>query len=136
MKRETVLKFFQFLEKEEEKKPSEHVSVVYLPEFLSEKPKRFRNLWLRGYEGVRLKKGLQIDRILSLEGTSITSLPDDLIVGNLLNIRDTKIQDIPVNLNIKDMLVHGTPLSEKYTMEEIKEMIEDRGGTVTGKVRL
>ena len=134
MKRETILKFFQFLEKEEERKPSEHISTIYLPEFLSEKPRRFRSLWLRGASGIRLAEGIEVDRVLSVEGSTITSLPDDLTVGSLLNIRDTKIQDIPVNLNIKDILVHGTPLSEKYTMEEIKKMIEDRGGYIGGDI--
>ena len=48
---------------------------------------------------------------LNLSDTPITSLPDNLEVGGSLYLRDTKI-------------------SKKYSKEEIKKMIEDRGGNI------
>jgi hypothetical protein len=48
---------------------------------------------------------------LYLSNTEITSLPDGLKVGGGLSLRNT-------------------PLSEKYTEEEIRKMIEDKGGNV------
>jgi hypothetical protein len=52
---------------------------------------------------------------LNLYNTKITSLPDNLSVGGYLNLENT-------------------PLSEKYTEERIKQIIEDNGGYVKGNI--
>ena len=48
---------------------------------------------------------------LDLYDTPITSLPDNLKVGGFIDLRNT-------------------PISKKYTKEEIRKMIEEKGGFV------
>jgi len=52
---------------------------------------------------------------LNLNNTPITSLPDGLKVGGNLNL-------------------YNTLLSKKYSKDQIKQMIEDRGGYVKGGI--
>jgi hypothetical protein len=52
---------------------------------------------------------------LDLRGTNITELPNGLYIGRTLFIKET-------------------PLAEKYTDEEIREMITSKGGTLIGKI--
>ena len=72
---------------------------------------------------------------LRLPDTKITSLPDNFKVGGSLILSDTKITSLPDNLEVGENLnLINTPLSEKYTKEEIKKMIEDKGGYVKRKI--
>jgi hypothetical protein len=49
----------------------------------------------------------------------------------------TKITSLPNNLTVGGYLyLYYTPLAEKYTKEEIKRMIEDKGGKVRGDIYL
>ena len=52
---------------------------------------------------------------LDLTNTPITSLPDNLEVGGGLNLRNT-------------------PISKKYTKEEIKNIIIQQGGDIKGTI--
>jgi hypothetical protein len=84
-----------------------------------------------------LPNNLQVKKDLYLNNTEITSLPDNLKVGNDLTLLLLKIDSIPNNLQIgRDLNLEGTPLAEKYTEEEIKKMIEDKGGYVKGEIYL
>ena len=68
---------------------------------------------------------------LNLSDTPITSLPDNLEVGGSLYLRDTKITSLPDNLKVGGYLdLMNTKISKKYSKEEIKKMIKDRGGNI------
>jgi hypothetical protein len=88
---------------------------------------------------------------LDLSNTPIESLPDNLTVGGYLDLRDTPIQSLPKNLNVENSLdltdtlikslpndlkvggglfIEYTPLSKKYTKEEIKKMVPNVKGFI------
>ena len=70
---------------------------------------------------------------LILRHSSITSLPDNLTVKGYLDISKTKITSLPNDLTVGgDFLLFFTPLSEKYTKEEIRQMVPN----VKGKIYL
>ena len=70
---------------------------------------------------------------LWLSGAKITSLPDNLKVNNILDLDWSKITSLPNNLEVGgSILLRGTPLSQEYTEEEIRKMIEEKGGSVGG----
>ena len=72
---------------------------------------------------------------LYLDKTKITSLPDNLKVNGSLFLDDSKISSIPNNLQVKHSLTFArTPLSDKYTVEQMRQAIEDRGGFVKGPI--
>ena len=64
-----------------------------------------------------------------------TLTSDDLKVGGRLDLNSTKITSLPDGLKVGGYLyLPNTPLSEKYTKEEIRKMIEDKGGEVKGGI--
>lgn len=70
-----------------------------------------------------------------LDDTKITALPDNLKVGKDLFLLGTPIQSLPNNLKVKgELYLRNTPISKKYTKEEILKIIEDKGGSVGGKI--
>lgn len=81
-----------------------------------------------------LPKKLKISGDLYIGGTAISKLPDNLHVGRC-DAQTSSLSMIPRNLKIeKDFLLSDTPLSKRYKKEEIKKMIEDRGGYVKGMI--
>lgn len=81
-----------------------------------------------------LPNNLTVGKSLFLTNADITSLPDNLYVGRNLYIEGTKIDKIPNNLRIEnEFWVIDTPLS-KYNYEDIKKMIEDKGGYLGGLI--
>lgn len=82
-----------------------------------------------------LPNNLNIERDLYCYFCDIKSLPDNLYVGRNLNISYNDINAIPDNLYVGGYLVlHNTPLSKKYDEEEIRKMIEDKGGYVKARI--
>ena len=82
-----------------------------------------------------LPDNLKVGGDLVLENSKITSFPDNLYVGEFLDIRNTKINTIPDNLYVGGYLyLNYTPLSKRYSKEEIREMIEDMGGYLGGNI--
>jgi hypothetical protein len=67
--------------------------------------------------------------ILSFFNTNLSSLPDNLTT-NSLRISKAPIDSIPNNLNVSFITLIDTPLNEKYTVEELKKIIEDKGGKI------
>ena len=65
---------------------------------------------------------------LNITATPIKQLPKNLKVQYNLFIDDTMVSDIPYNLEANNFLCSETPLANKYTEEEIFNMIVDRGG--------
>jgi len=80
-----------------------------------------------------LPDNLNVVGNLNLSVTPITSLPDNLQVGGHLDLSYTSITSLPDNLNVGSRLfLVNTPLSKQYTKEQIRQMIEDKGGFVKG----
>jgi hypothetical protein len=81
-------------------------------EFLKEKRGYNYPVIYKLINGIPLTKDeLNFKDTLYLFNTKITSLPDNLTVGRSLNLINT-------------------PLSEKYSREQIRKMIEDKGGEI------
>ena len=84
----------------------------------------------------KLPDKLYVDRSLSLRHCNqITELPNKLHVGGILSLSETNISELPNKLYVRrDLYINDTPLSDKYTDEEITEMIASKGGTLIGKI--
>jgi hypothetical protein len=93
------------------------------------------NLW-RCKQLTKLPDKLHVEGWLDIrECSQITELPDDLFVGGWLAFPYTNISEIPNNLYVHyDLYVYDTPLSRKYSSDEIREMITSKGGTIIGKI--
>ena len=93
------------------------------------------NLFLNNTQITSLHNNLKVDKSLLFLHTKIKSLPDNLKVGEQLYLSFSKIDSIPNNLQVDgDISLYRTSLAKKYTAEEIKQMIEDKGGYVGGKI--
>jgi hypothetical protein len=78
---------------------------------------------------------LKVGGSVYLNSTNITSLPDNLHVGGELYLINTNITSLPDNLHVGGSLdLYNTPISKTYTEEEIRKMIEDKGGFVKGYI--
>ena len=61
-----------------------------------------------------------VDGYLDLEGTPITSLPDNLTVGGYLDLRGTSITSLPDNLTVgRNLYLEGTPITNT-SLERMK----------------
>ena len=85
-----------------------------------------------------LPDNLKVGSYLSLSYTDITSLPDNLHIGGTLDLYYTKtIKSLPDNLHVGgDLYIAKTLLSAMYSKEEIRKMIEDKGGFVKGNINI
>ena len=105
---------------------------------------------------IKLPKVLYVNGFLYLGESSTIKLPNELYVFGELNlILCEKIRELPNTLYVRDslMLIHSnvkelpevlkvggnlhiynTPLAEKYTDDEIIEMITSKGGKLSGKI--
>jgi len=80
---------------------------------------------------------LNVKGDLNLSNTPITSLPDNLQVGGSLDISYTNIKSLPNNLQVgggRGLYLVNTPLSKLYTKEQIRQMVEDKGGFIKQRV--
>ena len=83
----------------------------------------------------KLPDKLHVGGNLVLNNSNITELPDKLHVGRYLVLNNSNLTELPNNLYIDgDLYIKGTPLSKKYSHEEIREMITSKGGTIIGKI--
>ena len=80
----------------------------------------------------QLPNNLQVGGYLYLGNTPITQLPNNLKVEGYLYLANTKITQLPDNLQVGGFLdLRHTPLSnKKYSKEQIRQMIEDKGGYI------
>ena len=96
-----------------------------------------RSLSLKGCgELTQLPDNLYVGGFLDLANTNVTKLPNNLYVGDSLNLYGCKqIKDLPNNLQVGgDVLITGTQLADKYTDEEIYDIVASTGGTLIGKI--
>ena len=84
----------------------------------------------------KLPNDLYVDGSLYLIETGITELPDNLYVGDRLILRGcTQLSKLPDNLYVGgDLHVYGTPLANKYSNDEIRDMIISTGGEIKGEI--
>ena len=107
---------------------------------IKELPKKLfvsRSLYMEGCEQLKkLPDNLHIGGSLILEGSKITELPKKLYVGGYLNLADCKqLTELPDNLYVGgDLGIYNTPIAQKYSNKEIREMITSKGGTLIGKI--
>ena len=81
------------------------------------------SLFLSDTPITKLPDGLRVDGYLDLQGTQITTLPDGLSVGGSLNLNFTQITTLPNDLRVdRDLALSNTPISKKYTKEQIRKM--------------
>ena len=81
------------------------------------------NLVLYGTPIVALDNLQSVVGYLSLRGTQIKSLPKLQSVGSSLDVRETKIKTLENLKSVGGSLHLNEYLSEKYTNEEIRSMI-------------
>ena len=111
-----IYNLFKFLEKKKGTKTPIEIKFIYAPDELTD-------------------EDLNVEGDLDLEDSPITTLPDNLKVGGSLDVSYTKITSLPDNLQVGGYLdLEYTPLAKKYTDEEIRKMIEDKGGYVKGDI--
>ena len=92
-------------------------------------------LYLGNTPITQLPNNLQVRGNLRSANTLISQLPDNLQVGGSLDLYYTKIAQLPNNLKVGGNLwLSNTPLSEKYSKEQIRQIIEDKGGYVGGQI--
>ena len=127
-----IYNLFKFLEKKKGTKTPIEVKFAYAPDELTDE-----DLNVEGYLNLShtkitsLPDNLEVGGDLGLAVTKITSLPDNLQVGGNLMLNHLKISSIPNNLKVgRSLFLDNTPLAEKYTKEEIRKIIEDKGGYV------
>ena len=108
-----IAQFFKFLEKKEDRKIPLKVKLLNHKDFKI------------------VPEDLNVKGDLNLSSTSIKSLPDNLTVKGNLYLTFTDIESLPNNLKVgKDLSLSDTPLAEKYTKEQLRSMIEEKGGYV------
>jgi hypothetical protein len=144
MKKETLKKIFNFLEKEENIKIPFKVKLLNNYSLTDEElivkrdlnltnskitslPKGLkvgRGLTLFGCKHIEsLPEGLEVGQNLILYGTKITSLPEGLVVGGDLFLRELDIQSLPKGLKVGGSLyIKNTPLA-KLSNESLRDMI-------------
>lgn len=111
-----IYNLFKFLEDKKGRKVPFRLKLIHAPETLS-------------------KEDLNVEYDFDLINTPITSLPDNLKVRGNLYLTRTKITSLPDNLKVGgDLTVNSTPLIGKYSREEIRKTIEDKGGYVRGRI--
>jgi len=147
-----IYNLFKFLEDKKGKPIPFEVKLIHAPETLTKEDLNVEgDLNLKNTKISSLPDNLKVEGSLYLYNTPISSLPDNLKVEGSLNLRNTKISSLPDNLkvggyldleytqisslpeNLKvggDLYLIGTPLAEKYSEEQIKKMIEEKGGEV------
>ncbi len=91
-------------------------------------------LWLS--KPTKLPDKLHVEGHLLIWDSNIRELPDNLHVGYDLSLLNTNISELPNKLFIGgDLFIENTTLAEKYTNEEIIEMITSKGGQINGEIR-
>jgi hypothetical protein len=110
--------------------------LIHDPESITEDELTVKgDLNLRDTQITSIPDSLTVRGDLWLANTKITSLPNNLAVKGDLDLYKTKITPLPDNLTVGgDLNFQNTPLSKKYSADEIRKMIEDKGGNVKGNI--
>ena len=88
-------------------------------------------LYLRNTPITTLPQNLKVGGYLDLQNTPITSLPQGLKVKGALYLYKSKITSLPQGLTVGgDLYLLNTPISEKYSKEQIKQMVPSVKGNI------
>jgi hypothetical protein len=138
MDNNTLKNIFEFLERAE---GMEVPKLFNLIEKLENHPEGTRykhkgNLVLKNSKITKLPNDLYVEGWLDLTNCKqLTELPDNLYVGNDLFLNQTNITNIPNKLYVEAYLwIGGTPLANKYKIEDIRKMITSTGSVVKGPI--
>ena len=132
-----AINILKFLEKKEGRPIPLSVKLINNSPLTPEDLNVTGNLYLTNPKITSLPDNLKVSGHLYLSNTKITSLPDNLQVGGHLDLSYTKITSLPDNLKVGgELYLIYTPLSEEYTKEQIRQMIEDKSGYVKGTIYL
>ena len=85
----------------------------------------------------KLPNDLYVDKALILENCKqLTKLPNNLYVGGYLDLDNCEhITELPNGLYVRrNLFIYNTPLANKYTDEEIRDIVASKGGTLIGKI--
>ena len=153
MEKEALKRIFEFLEDKEGQNPPfmwKHMNDKSIAEE-ELNVKGDLNLWGRDIkslpEGLKvggflnlvfstiqtLPKGLEVGENLALSGCQqLTLLPERLKVGGTLYVQYSEISSLPKGLEVNGALFISNTELEKYTDEELREMIKP--GFIKGKI--
>ena len=159
MERETIGKMLKFLEVKEGKQIPRLWNLIEEFENHSDgtQYKYKGDLHLENSIITKLPNDLYVTGNLALYNCKkLTNLPDKLYVIGGLYLGDLNIKELPNNLYVdynlglyncteltelpndlyvgRDLYIHNTPLADKYTNEEIKEIVASTGGQIIGKI--
>lgn len=134
MNEETLKRIFRFLEDKEQRKKPLRFKLLDNEQLTKEDLNVKGNLFLGGTNIAQLPEGLEVAYSLGLElCVNLNSLPKGLKVGGFLDLEASKVSSLPEGLEVgTDLYIQNTPLAEKYTDEEIREMIKP--GFINGKI--
>ena len=98
--------------------------------------KHVNDLDLDGSNIRKLPDNLYVKGSLGLDNCKqLTELPDNLHVGYLLWLVRTNISEIPNNLYVHgDLYINDTPLANKYTNQQIRDIVASTGGKIKGQI--
>ena len=138
MNRNTIEKILNFLKTKEGKEiPNKWELIKELENHPDDKQYIYEgNLVLNDSNIRKLPNDLYVRGYLKLNNSKqLIKLPDKLHVGYIFSLSYTNISELPNNLYVDgDLYINNTPLADKYTDEEITEMITSKGGTLIGKI--
>ena len=128
-----IYNLFKFLEDKKGKKIPFKFKLIHAPETIEKEDLNVEgDLDLEDTKISSLPDNLTVGGYLNLYKTKISSLPDNLTVGGSLYLSRTPISSLPKNLQVElRIYLKNTPLADKYSKEQIKQMIKEKGGYVT-----
>ena len=137
MKKETIRKIFDFLEKEENRKKPFTYKLTF-NEPLTEKDLNIEgNLDLSNFKITSLPEGLKVGRVLDLTDSDIETLPEGLEVGHSLWLAGCwGLTSLPKDLKVGGSLyIYRTKFTE-ISDDELLNMIKPNGyiGEILGNI--
>ena len=145
MERQTIENILNFLEEKEgkelPKKWFESIKLLKLVQKLENIPDGVQythngNLNLISSTIKKLPDNLYVGNSLGLiDCTQLKKLPDNLHVGYHLYLNAVDITELPNNLYVGgNLFINLTPLADKYTDEEIRDIVTSTGGEIGGEI--
>jgi hypothetical protein len=154
MDKTTLKKIMDFLKSEEDKSSLKWI-LLHDIESMPEKYFNKGKLELHGELITKLPKNLEVTELLDLSFSTVTELPEKLIVGDnllLYSCRDLKylpdnlyvgghlhmqrtgIKEFPIGMTVKGTIWLGNSPLGRYTVKEIKAQLEERNCKVHGHI--
>jgi hypothetical protein len=146
MERETIKNILDFLNTKENKKlPKKWFDSIEKLKLIKELENHPDDIQYK-YDGFLLLSRTNITKLpnnLRVENgyldlvdcKQLTELPNNLYVEYSLFLDKTNIEKLPDNLYVGGTLyIKNTPIAQKYSSQEIREMITSKGGTLIGNI--